>query len=117
MIKNLRTLIYLVSILLFVSCFQICSYFHEPITEEAVSLWWDMKSNIHAIVIALVFIASSINSIGVLRFILDVGVGFTISNVVDRLYFNTTEFNRADIVMIAITFIIASIDYKKDKNV
>tara|TARA_R110000803_G_scaffold79762_1_gene145486 strand:- start:181 stop:534 length:354 start_codon:yes stop_codon:yes gene_type:complete len=117
MTKNIKTVVYLVSVVLFISNYSICDYFYPDNTQEAIDGWWYMKSNIHAIVIALVFIASSINSIGVLRFILDVGVGFTISNVVDRLYFNTTEFNRADIVMIAITFIIASIDYKKDKNV
>ena len=111
MIKTLRTSLFLISILLFTSNYSICEFLYS----KNIDKWWDLRLNINAIVISLVFLASSIGKKGVLRFVLDVGVGFTVSNVVDRLYFNTTQFTKADTIMIIATFLFATIDYKKDE--
>lgn len=107
----LRTSLFFTSILLFVFSYDICEYFFS----EDIDKWWSTKCNIYSIIIALLFVASSIDKRGVLRFVLDIGVGFTVSNVVDRLYFNTTQFTKADIIMIIATFLFAIIDYKKDE--
>lgn len=115
--KSLRTLLYLTSILLFVGNYQICEFLYPELDEESVKAWWIMKSNIYGLVVALLLLASSISEKGVLRLVLSVGVGLTVSNVVDRLYFNTNQFNKHDLVMIAIAIIGASISYKKEKNV
>ena len=115
MIKNLRISLYVLSIVIFLFNYQICEYFYPLEDEESIRMWWHLKNHIYSIVIAISFIASSIDEKGVLRFVLDIGVGFTVSNVVDRLYFNTTQFTKADILMILLTFLFAIIDYKKDE--
>ena len=110
--KNiLRITLYIFSILLFSSNYLLCEYFYS----QNIDRWWDLKMNINALVMALVFISSNIDKKGILRFVLDIGVGFTVSNVVDRLYFNTTQFTKTDIIMIIATFLFAIIDYKKDE--
>ena len=95
--------------------YQICEYFYPLNDDESIRLWWHLKNHIYGIVTATMLIASSMGVKGILRFVLDIGVGFTVSNVVDRLYFNTTQFTKADILMILLTFLFAIIDYKKDE--
>jgi len=109
--NNLRILLYTISIVLFAFSYEICDYLYF----DDIDAWWDTKCNMYAIITSIVFIASSIGKKGILRFVLDIGVGFTVSNVVDRLYFNTTQFTKADIIMIIATFLFAIIDYKKDE--
>ena len=113
--QNLRIFLYVLSILIFSLNYQICEYYYPCLDQESINNWWDLKTHIYGIVIAMILIASSIDKKGVLRFVLDIGVGFTVSNVVDRLYFNTTQFTKADIIMIIATFLFAVIDYKKDE--
>ena len=115
--RNLRTLVYVIALVLFTSNYQICEYFYPLTDDESIKMWWFTKSNIYGVIVALVLLASSIGERGVLRFVLDVGIGLSMSNVVDRLYFNTNQFNKYDIVMIAITIIVSIIDYKKEKDV
>lgn len=114
--RNLRTSIYLLALVLFVSNYQICEYFYPLMDDESIKMWWYMKSNIYGAIVALVLLASSIGERGVLRFVLDIGIGLSMSNVVDRLYFNTNQFNKYDVVMIAITIVVSIIDYKKRKR-
>ena len=111
MIYSLRVFLFFIAIVLFSSNYLLCEYFYS----EDIDNWWSLKVNINAVVIALVLLASSVKEKGVLRFVLDIGVGFTVSNVVDRLYFNTTQFTKTDIIMIIATFLFAIIDYKKDE--
>ena len=113
---NLRILLYSLAVFLFVGNYQICEFFYPDLDEESVKAWWIMKSNIYSVIVVLLLLSSSISEKGVLRFVLSIGVGLSLSDVVDRLYFNTNQFNEHDLVMIAITIIGASISYKKEKD-
>ncbi len=43
------------------------------------------------------------------KYWLDIGIGFCLSDIVDRFYFNITKFTSEDVTMIALTFIISYI--------
>ncbi len=67
------------------------------------------------LIIAIILLSFSLKEKGILRFVLEIGVGFSVSNVIDRMYFNTIDFTRANTIMIIATFAFAIIDYKKDE--
>lgn len=111
---EVRSLIYVSAILLFVFNYQICDYFYYVDGVLDRKGWWSLKSNIYAVIIGLVFLASHIEARGVKRLILSVGIGFTISNVIDKCFFNVLEFRYNDIIMIIITIAFALIDFLKN---
>lgn len=113
--KNIKILVYSIALALFFCNYHICEYFYPYNDQASIDSWWMLKNNIYAIIISLLFLASSFNSIGLTRFVLEVGIGVSLSNVIDRIYSDTTQFNRYDLLMIAITVIFAIIDYKKDE--
>jgi len=101
---------------LFVTNYGICQYLYPAMDDLSCDKWWETNSCIYGITIALLLLASTLKERGVLRFILDIGAGFAVSNVIDRMYFNTTQFNKSDYIMIAMTILIAVLDYKKDEH-
>lgn len=111
--KEVKIYLYILIIILFVSSYNICDYFYYNDEVKDVKLWWGLKSNIYAIIIALTFYASSINVKGVLRLVLNIGVGLAISNVIDKCFFNVLEFRYNDILMIILTVSFAVLDYLK----
>ena len=114
--KEVRKLLFIASIILFVSSYKICDFFYYNDDIKDLKLWWDLKSNLYSTIILLVFYASSIGRKGVLRFILNIGVGFAFSNVIDKVFFNVLEFNQNDIVMIILTVCFSVLSYLKDRN-
>lgn len=106
----------MLAIVLFVSNYQICDYFYYNDEVKDLKKWWGLKSNIYAIILCLVFFASALKSKGYLRFILDIGIGLTISNVIDKVFFNVLDFNYNDIIMITLTLCFSYLDYLKEKR-
>lgn len=106
--------LYLVLLILglFLGNFYICEYFYF----DNLDKWWDLKLNIYAFIISLCFITLRIKALGIITFFLDVGVGIALSNLIDRVWFDTTVTTKEDFIMLSVTIIIAIIDYKKHKN-
>jgi len=75
--------------------------------------WWDLKLNIYALIIALCFILARINTRGWLRFILSLGVGFCVSNIIDRVFFDISSYTLSDILMVVVTIISSFFNWKK----
>lgn len=96
-------------LLLYLLNYHICEYFYP----NNVKAWWALKLNIYAIIVALAFLLASLNARGICKFFLNLGVGFAVSSVIDRMYFDITQYTKADIFMVIITVIVAYIDYKK----
>ena len=71
-----------------------------------------MKNDIYSLIIAFLFTAFSLNKKGLLRFAFDIFTGLTISNVVDRFFFDVREWRLNDIIMIVLTLVFAFINYK-----
>lgn len=112
--KGVKITLFLLALILFVSNYKICDYFYYNEEIKDIKLWWGLKSNIYAIIVALLFLGSSLGQKGWIRFILEVGVGFAISNVIDKVWYNVLEFTTSDIYMIIITISVASYNYYKD---
>ena len=106
-----KKLLYILAILLFVLNYQICDYFYYNEEIKDIKKWWDLKSNIYAVIMVFVFYSSILGAKGKLRFILSLGVGFCISNVIDKVFFNVLEFRYNDIFMIVLTICASLLDY------
>jgi hypothetical protein len=102
---------YILAILLFSFSYNICNYFYYNDEIKDISKWWGLKSNIYAVIMMLIFYASLINTKGVLKLILSIGVGFCVSNVIDKVFFNVLQFNYNDIIMIILTLCISFYQY------
>lgn len=108
---EVKKILYSLAIILFVFNYSICDYFYYVNGVLDSKGWWGLKSNIYAVIVGLVFISSSIGTKGVLRLILNIGVGFTVSNIIDKCYFNVLEFRYNDIIMIILTVCLSLYEY------
>lgn len=99
----------IVAVLLFCFNYQICCIVH-PFNIDA---WWSLKQNIYNSIIAICFYLAGMKATGFNKLILEIGIGFCVSNCIDRLLFNVTTFEFADIVMISATLIISTYRYFK----
>lgn len=112
--KEVKIILYILAILLFCFNYQICDFFYYNDEVKDLKKWWGLKSNIYAIILALVFYASLINTKGLLKFVLNVGIGLAISNVIDKVFFNVLEFRYNDVIMIILTLCFAGLEYLKE---
>ncbi len=86
------------SVLFFLANYHICWYFYPLDTVEHIRNWWILKSNIYVLVIAFCYLAlcekDSDNKriLFLERFIISFGVGFAISNVIDRFILDNRMF-------------------------
>jgi hypothetical protein len=79
--------------------------------------WWDLRLNITSLIFAGGFILARIGSKGLLRLVLSIGVGLSISNVIDRIFFDIQVYTKADILMVIATIIISIYDYVRERNI
>lgn len=99
-----------IALILFVSNYGICEYFYP----DNIKMWWTLKVNIYAVIMAIIFLSQGLGTKGVLRFILELGVGISISSVIDKLYFDVHSFTASDILMIFTTLCFASYQYYRN---
>lgn len=114
MMKEVKIILFLLAITLFVSSYSICDFFYYNDEIKDIKKWWGLKSNIYAIIMMLVFYASLINTKGILKLVLNIWLGFCVANVVDKVYFNVLEFRYNDIFMIVITIGLSLYTYLKE---
>ena len=112
--RSLRIFLLIIAMVIIPFNYYICEFFYPLNDEESIKMWWRLKEGVYGVIIAIILLSYSLTTRGVLRFILDICVGLTISNVIDRLCFNAIEFAEDDIIMIIATLLFAVIDYKKD---
>ena len=98
-IKNYSKAVYAaLSLFFFLANYHICWYFYPLDTEEHISNWWTMKVDIYCLVIAFCYLSlirkkSTNKRIAFIEdFILSFGLGFAISNVVDRFFLDNRLF-------------------------
>jgi len=95
-----------IAFLLFALNYQICEFFYE----DDITRWWYLKSDLLAMSVCSSLVASRIRTGGLTRIILTLGVGWSISDVIDRVFFDVRYFTNVDIVMIVLTVIYACYD-------
>ena len=109
MIKNILSVL---AVLLFALNYPIAEFLHPQ------NIDWDANNfcryNIYAVLIALFAYISSLEYTKFSKMVLTIGLGFCLSDVVDRLLFNETNFKLiGDSIMILTTTTIAIWKYKK----
>ena len=122
-IHVVKSIAYILAILMFCFNYNICNYFYYNDEIKDISKWWDLKSNMYAIIMTLVFYAiimmlifyaSLLNTKGILKVILNIGLGLCLSNVIDKLFFNVINFQFNDVLMIIITICFSFYNYLKE---
>ena len=113
--KEVKIYLYLIAVILFVSSYQICDFFYYNDEVKNIQKWWGLRSIIYAFIMMLIFYASLINTKGFLKLILSISAGFCFSDVIDRVFFNSLEFDYKDIIMIILTICIALYNYLNER--
>jgi len=114
-----RLLIIILVIAFFLGNYQICNYFYPLNDDESISNWWFLKVDIYALIIALLFIyaaqkRTSDHRIRMIeKLIINIGIGFTSSNFIDRRILGTREYTLADLGMIIVVFLVSYYDFKR----
>jgi len=107
------------SLFFFIANYHICWYFYPLDTEEHISNWWTMKVDIYCLVIALCYLSlirkkSTNKRIAFIEnFILSFGVGFAISNVIDRFLLDNRLFTWTSYYPLGILLFVSYFSAKK----
>ena len=109
--KEVKSILLIFVIILFVSSYKICDLFYYNDEVKNIKLWWGLKSNLYTAMIALIFYASSIDTKGVVKLILSIGVGLAVSNVIDKVFFNVLDFRYNDVIMIVLTIGFSTLNF------
>lgn len=107
----MKFVISILAVMLFCCGYQICSFFYPNFCKnpEALAAWWDLRMNLYAMLILLLFWLSNMKNgqSKHVSFVLAIGIGLSISDVLDRVYFDITKFTLSDIFMIVITIMVS----------
>jgi len=115
--KRLLTIVLVIAF--FLGNYQICNYFYPLDDPISVRNWWLLKVDIYALIIALLFILASQKRTTDVRvrliekLIINIGIGFTTSNFIDKRILNTREYTLADLVMVIVVILVSYYDFKK----
>ena len=106
----MRLFLIILTLFLFVGNYEICCLVYP----DNIDKWWGLKQNIYNVIIAIcLYLAYNENDNKITKFILSVGIGFAVSNCIDRIFFNINYFTFSDYFMILITIFIAIWKFKK----
>lgn len=117
--KYFRVVYAALSLFFFIANYHICWYFYPLNTEEHISNWWVMKVNIYCLVIAFCYLAlaqkKSTNKriFFIEEFIISFGVGFAISNVIDRFILDNTLFTWSSYLPLILIAIVSYWNVKR----
>ena len=100
----------ILTVLLFPFGYWICLYIYP---NDRIK-FFDLRMNLIACILLAAFVLLNKYATNKkLVFIFDIGLGMSISDVVDRLYFDVTKFQKTDIIMICLTVLFAFVKYNK----
>lgn len=109
--KVMKLILSITSVLLFGLGFWICNLLYPDACGAQINQWWDMRMNIYAIILLTCFsVALSKEDNKHLRFVLSIGIGLSASDVIDRIFFNISQFTKEDVSMVIATFIISYVE-------
>ena len=117
-----RISIVLLILTFFLTNYHICNYFYPLNDPTSVELWWMLKIDIYALIIALCFFLASLRSTDnarmrrIERFIFDVSIGLAMSNVIDRHLFDIRTYTSSDLLMVLIIFMVSYYNFKRLKK-
>ena len=103
----------------FVGNYHICNYYYPLNTEEHIKLWWVLKMDIYALIVALCFILASLEKTTntrinlIEKFITSLGIGLAISNVIDRHFKGIESYVVTDIMIVSCIILVSFYDFKR----
>ena len=103
----------------FVANYHICNYYYPIIDEESTELWWVLKMDIYALIVALCFILASLEKTTnikinlIEKFITSLGIGLAISNVVDRHFKGIESYVTTDLMIVICIILVSFYDFKR----
>lgn len=97
----MANLISIIALLLFIINGFICDTFTSTVDE-----WWTLRLNLYSVIFGLLFYLTTLTQTKISKFICTLGIGFTTSDIIDRVFFNCNNFSWNDIIMIALTLLI-----------
>lgn len=90
----------LLIVFLFIGNYEICNLVYT----NDIDKWWELKQNIYNVIIALCLHISQSNTDSKhVKFILNMGLVFALSNCIDRIFFDINYFQTNDIIAIIIS--------------
>jgi len=118
-----KRILVITSIVFFFVCnYHICNYYYPLNKEEHVRLWWVLKMDIYALIVALCFILASLERTTNIRinliekFITSLGIGLAISNVIDRHFKGTESYVQTDIMIVLSVVLVSFYDFQRLKK-
>jgi hypothetical protein len=112
----MKSLFALIGILIFYFGFGICKYYHpaaflpQPV-DKYVILFTDLRYDLYAVFMLSIIVSCMIEikewERKLYSFIIDVGFGFSLSDVIDREYFDITKFEQNDYWMVGVTLVFS----------
>jgi len=117
-----RLSIIILAIAFFLGNYQICNYFYP--LDDAVSIrnWWLLKVDIYALIIAMLFVLAaqektdSVKIRLIEKLILNISIGFTTSNFIDKRIFGVQSYTKTDILMVIVVILVSYYDFRKLKK-
>jgi len=114
-----RLSIIILVIAFFLGNYQICNYFYPLNDDESIRNWWFLKVDIYALIIAMLFILAAQKRTSnakvrlIEKLIVNIGIGFTMSNFIDKRILGTREYTVSDIAMVVVVVLVSYYDFKK----
>lgn len=105
--KKYSFILPLVTVLLFPANYWICEYLYS----DDLNNWWILRTNLSALNFMLALYCIKLEKTLFINFLVNIGLGFSVSDVIDRWLFDTNQFTKSDILMITLTLIICYIEY------
>ena len=117
-----RLSIIILAIAFFLGNYQICNYFYPLNDAVSIRNWWLLKVDIYALIIALLFILAAQDKTDSIKLrlleklILNISIGFTTSNFIDKRFFGVQGYVTTDIVMTIVVVLVSYYDFRKLKK-
>lgn len=117
--KYFRVVYATLSLFFFIANYHICWYFYPLDTEEHIANWWVMKVDIYVLIIAFCYLSLTIKRSTNKRiasaeeFVISFGVGFAISNVIDRFILDNRMFTWSSYYPLVIIAIVSYYNVKR----
>jgi hypothetical protein len=102
-----------VIISLYLGNFHLCQYLYS----DNINEWWKLNLTIREVITSLSFYLVLLNiSNKKVRVLISIGLGISASNVIDRVYFDTTQYEWNDLLTIGFIIIIALYEYRNEQR-
>lgn len=100
------------AVLLFAFNYLIC----ELVYGNDIESWWDLRNNISAVVVLLAFYCARLEKTPIVTLVTNIGIGFSMADVIDRVFFDIMQFTKSDILMIVVTITYSIYNYVRQRR-